>query len=129
MPEATPINQLTQKTMAEVTISNEELKAKLQKSHLDEYEKADLAELIPQMTDDEKQETLGLIEQSQEVGKRQEEEDKRYQEDLKKLNIEYEEKMNQAVQDSKKMTVQEFEKAEKEDRQELNELEEELNQL
>lgn len=115
--------------MAEVTISNEELKAKLQKSHLDEYEKADLAELIPQMTDDEKQETLGLIEQSQEVGKRQEEEDKRYQEDLKKLNIEYEEKMNQAVQDSKKMTVQEFEKAEKEDRQELNELEEELNQL
>ncbi|MCK5600411.1 hypothetical protein KAR91_00975 [Candidatus Pacearchaeota archaeon] len=96
-------------------ITNIELIKQLQNSYIDANQKKELEAVIPQMTDDEKQELVGLIEQSKEEYKKGE---SQYNNQLDELNKEYTEKMNHLVKES---TEKAFKDAEASDQNETSE--------
>lgn len=118
--------------MAKTTtqITDEELTAKLKESQLAPSEKETLEPLIPQMTDDEKQELLALIEESHEVNKTVESMKQNYAKELHALNEEYEKKMNKVVKEETAKAAKKLEAAEQaKDEKEEAKLEKEIENL
>jgi hypothetical protein len=111
-------------------ITDEQLKAKLMESLLDQKHKNTLLPLIPKMNDKERFELFALIEESFAV----EEQTKQLQDNYKKerfaLNKEYEKNVNTVVAEETKNARKQFESLEKDDSQKtLEELEEELKNI
>ena len=105
-------------------ITNTELLNKLEKSSIDPNQKKELEAVIPEMTDQERQELIALINQSNEDTEKAEQV---YQEKVGELNKEYEGKMNNLVKKSTEKAFKEYENTEKKEETEiLNEVEGEI---
>jgi len=111
-------------------ITDEELTAKLKESHLASSEKETLEPLIPHMDDSEREALMGLIEEASDIKNKQEAGEAKYQEALRALNQEYEEKMNTVIKEEMKNARKQFEaKEQAEEGKELEEIESELSNM
>lgn len=103
------------------TISDADLLKKLQESYIKEDQKKELEPLIPEMTNEEKEELISLINQSQAEGDKAQEE---YQKGIGELNKEYKGKMDQVSKKFNETALKEMEKIDtegsKEDLKELD---------
>ncbi len=96
-------------------ITDIELIKQLHKSYIDSNQKKELEAVIPQMTDEEKKELIGLIGQSKEEYEKGK---VKYNNELGGLNKEYIEKMDHLV---KEKTEEAFKEAEASDQSETSE--------
>jgi len=115
-------------TNATATITNEELLTKLNESYLEQAHKNELKALIPYMSDAERDELLGLTEQSHQVKKQEDEANAEMQPALTELNAEYDQKMNQLVKALKVKIRKDYEGLKKgEEAEELTGMEAKFN--
>jgi len=108
----------------ELKITDSNLLERLKRSFIDENQKKELETLIPEMTGEERNHLIELIEQSTEEAVK---DDPEYQQKLKALNEEYETKLNTLVKEESKEALQEAEKME--DEEEAKELENMENEI
>lgn len=112
------------------TITNEALLKKLTESKFTDEQKKSIAELIPEMNEEQRQELISLISQSFEVAEKEAEADKEYQAELRKLNEEYMAKLDAMVKKETENVRKEYEKLEKgEEAEEMKELEKEIEEM
>lgn len=111
-------------------INNDELALKLHESHLDEDQKNEFIRLLPEMSNEDKEHLMGLIEQSQNVKAKEDKAEAEYQTNLKTLNDEYGKRMEEMENGLETEILQEYEKADKkEGEEELKDLESELDNI
>lgn len=96
-----------------LTITDQVLRTKLKESHLEQFQKDELSELIPHMSDNDRSQLLDLIEESHEVKAQEDKAGTKPQEVLKKLNQEYDQKMDQLVKTLSQKVRKEYEGLEK----------------
>lgn len=102
----------------EINITDSDLLTRLKSSFIADGQKNELETLIPEMTNDERDQLIALIEQSNEEAVK---DDPEYQQELQKLNAEYDKKLNTLVKEKSKEALQEAESME--DEEEVKELE------
>ncbi|MBU0577926.1 hypothetical protein KJ742_07405 [Patescibacteria group bacterium] len=106
-------------------ITDEELLDQIRKSHLEEEQKKDLGDLVDKMTEEERNELLSIIDESNKVAEEHEGEDEK----LAELNKEYMEKLNALSHKESKYVREEFEKFDKKESVgEMKEVEKEMSQ-
>ena len=96
----------------EINITDSDLLTRLKNSFIADGQKNELETLIPEMTNDERGQLIALIEQSNEEAVK---DDPEYQQELQKLNAEYDEKLNTLVKEKSKEALQEAESMEDEE--------------
>lgn len=111
-------------------ITNEELRAKLKESYLEQSQKDELQALIPDMSEEDRNQLLSLIAQSHEVKAQEDKGNAEMQPALKELNAKYDQKMNQLVRTlSSKVRTDYEELGKSSEKEELQALETELKQI
>lgn len=111
-------------------LTNEEILEKLEGSALEATEKMTLKPLIEHMSDEEKEEFLGIIDESNQLNQERDEFKKNYKEGLKELNEEYTHKMDELSKKSSSEARKKFEELEdQKENQELKDLEKEINEV
>ena len=111
-------------------ITDKELRAKLQESHLAQRHKEALEPMIPKMDAEAREELMSVIDESHEVTKRAEQRKAQYQKEVIALNEEYEQEINNIVKEESKNALKQFENLEKaESEKELEELESEISNI
>ncbi len=111
-------------------ITDENLLERLKNSYIDESQKKDLIPLISDMTDDERNQLLKLIQDSEEAYIKVENSEGGEGLDLTELNEKFESEMNQLVQKSTKEAYAEYEKVEKKEAQDdMKEVETEISEM
>jgi hypothetical protein len=114
----------------EPQISNEDLLTKLKESHLEARHKEAVEPMIPKMNDDNRQELMGLIDESHKVAKKVDQMKTEHQEKMRELNKEYDQKMKDVVKEESENARKQFEELEnKEEEKGLEELEGEISQM
>ena len=112
-------------TETKTKITEEEIIEQIRKSRLEEEQKKDLSELVDKMTEEEREELLNIIDESNKVTK--EHEGKK--EKLAELNKEYMKKLNALTHKESQYVREEFEKFDKkESAGEMKEVEKEMAQ-
>ena len=112
---------------AKTDLTDQELIEKLRASVIDDVQKKELEELIPDLNTEERTKLINLINDAeQEMAPFKEQQD----EALRKLNAEYTEKLENITKETNEHARKEFEKLEKEeDTEEMKELEEEVSHM
>lgn len=90
-------------------ITNEELRARLEESYLEPAHKNEVRELIPYMSDKDRDQLLGLIDQSREVKAKEDKAAAEMEPALKELNAKYDQKMNQLVRELNEKARKDYE--------------------
>lgn len=111
-------------------ISNEQLKNELINSYIDDAQKQELSVVVEDMTDEERQQLLDLIRQSQLAYEASQNVSEGNDEAIQQLNLEYQQKIKALMKKSVSEAYEESEKLEGEGIQtELKEVEGEINQI
>ena len=111
-------------------LTDKDLLAELKKSYLDKLHKDHFASLIPGMSDKDRNKLMDLIKESHRVNEMKEKADAKYQEELIKLNAEFDQKIFAMEKELTKYILGEYKEMEtKESEEELEKIEAEIGKL
>jgi len=115
---------------ATTQISNKELLKKLKESYLDKLHKDHFEQLISDMSEKDKSKLMDLIKESHKVNETKVKADAQYQEELVKLNAEFDQKITSMEKELVRYTFNEYKKLEAEEsEEELEKIEAEIGKL
>jgi CRISPR/Cas system Type II protein with McrA/HNH and RuvC-like nuclease domain len=111
-------------------LTDKDLLAELKKSYLDKLHKDHFANLIPAMSTQDRNKFMDLIKESHKVNETKVKADAQYQEELVKLNAEFDQKISAMEKELTNYILGEYKQMEaKESEEELEKIEAEIGKL